>query len=127
MKKSLTKKRVAKRTTTSTFNVDIAQEFKDVKTEIGGLKNEISQWRNTVDVQLTRLNTNMDKVLSQIADHEGRITDLEKKSTQDQTRRETLSEAAKFGWVAAKLILAIGAIIGSVGGCAWVLKLLNVC
>ena len=143
-----TQKRQVTRTTakkTTTFDVDIAQEFKEVKSDFKEFKNELSSkiddtnkklddtnkkladWTLMVDRQLTQLNTNMDKVLSQIADHEGRITSLEKKSTQDQTRRETISEIAKFGWTAAKLILATGAVIGAVGGCGWILKLLGIC
>lgn len=33
----------------ATYDVDIGQEFKDVKNAISGLKQEIFAWRNTVD------------------------------------------------------------------------------
>lgn len=33
----------------ATYDVDIGQEFKDVKYAISGLKQEIFAWRNTVD------------------------------------------------------------------------------
>ena len=59
--------------TANTFELDIAQEFKDVKHEIVGLKNEISNWQKTVEKQLTKLNDNMEKVLNTLADHELRL------------------------------------------------------
>jgi len=33
---------------------------------------------------------------------------------------------AKFGWTAAKIVLGVGAVIGAVGGCGWILKLLSI-
>ena len=33
----------------ATYDVDIGQEFKDVKNAISALKQEIFAWRNTVD------------------------------------------------------------------------------
>lgn len=59
--------------TANKFELDIAQEFKDVKHEIVGLKNEISNWQKTVEKQLTKLNDNMEKVLNTLADHELRL------------------------------------------------------
>ena len=76
--------------------------------------------------QLTKLNTNMEQVLGQLADHEGRITKLEQKHIKSEARSETISDMAKFGWTAAKIALAVGAVIGAVGGCGWILKILAV-
>lgn len=49
----MVKKKMARRGAASTksaaYEVDIGQEFKDVKNEISGLKQEIFAWRNTVD------------------------------------------------------------------------------
>ena len=64
---SIKKKNVSaprKHANLATYDVDIGQEFKDVKNAISGLKQEIFAWRNTVDNQLTKLNSNMEKVLS---------------------------------------------------------------
>lgn len=122
------KKHVARiaKVKTASYEIDIAQEFKDVKQEIVGLKNEISGWQKTVERQLTKLNDNMERVLNTIAEHEGRITKLEQDALKQETRKETVSDMAKFGWIAAKFLLAVGAIIGSVGGCGWILKMLQV-
>ena len=120
-----------------TFNVDIAEEFNEIKNtltdglnrldeKLDGFKNEINAWKQEFVKQLTILNTNMDKVLSQIADHEGRITKLEQDNLKNETRKQTVSELSKFGWMAAKIAIGAGAIIGAVGGCGWVLKLLSV-
>lgn len=67
----------------------------------------------------------MESVLNTIAEHEARITKLEQESLKTETRKETVGDLAKFGWVAAKIILIAGALIGSVGGCGWVLKFLG--
>ena len=109
---------------TKTFDVDIAQEFKDVKTEISGLKREINAWRNTVESQLTKLNSNMDRVLSQLADHEGRLTKLETDSIKSLTKKEAVSDFVKFGWWAGKLVFAAGVAVGGLFGAAQVLKVL---
>lgn len=121
----------------TTFNVDIAEEFNEIKNtltaglnrldeKLDGFKNEINAWKQEFVKQLTILNTNMDKVLSQIAEHEGRITKLEQDALKNETRKQTVSELSKFGWMAAKIAISAGAIIGAVGGCGWVLKLLSV-
>ena len=108
----------------ATYDVDIGQEFKDVKHAISGLKQEIFAWRDVVDSQLTKLNSNMEKVLSQIADHEGRITKLEAYALKTATKKETISEFAKFGWWAAKALISAGIIIGSILGTAGAWKLI---
>ena len=128
MMKNHAKKRAARiaKVKSASYEIDIAQEFKDVKQEIAGLKNEISGWQKTVEKQLSKLNDNMERVLNTIAEHEGRITKLEQDALKQVTRRETMTDMAKFGWIAAKILLAVGAIIGSVGGCGWILKLLQV-
>ena len=72
----------------TTFEVDIAQEFRDVKSSIeegnakltarlDQFKAEIAGWKSVFDTQLTKLNDNMDKALSTIADHEARLTKIE--------------------------------------------------
>ena len=68
----------------------------------------------------------MESVLNTIAEHEGRITKLEQSALKSETRRETVSEMSKFGWIAAKIALGVGAIIGAVGGCGWILKVLSI-
>ena len=68
----------------------------------------------------------MESVLNTIADHEGRITKLEQSSLKSETRRETVSEMSKLGWMAAKFLLGVGSVIGAIGGSAWVLKLLSI-
>ena len=110
----------------TTFEIDIGQEFKDVKHAIIGLKNEITNWQKIVEKELSKLNDNMERVLNQIADHEGRITKLEQDNLKSETRKETISDMAKFGWTAAKILLGVGAIIGAVGGCGWILKILSI-
>ena len=112
--------------TVNTFELDIAQEFKDVKHEIVGLKNEISNWQKTVEKQLTKLNDNMEKVLNTLADHELRLDQLEKNALVHDTQVQTISNIAKFGWTAAKILLGVGAMIGAVGGCGWILKVLEI-
>ena len=139
------KKHAARSTKASTFEIDIAQEFKDVKktfsekldrldAKLDGFKEEISAWRSIFETKLTELNSNMKGVLERLTQHDYRFTEhdsrikkLEDGNVKTETRRETISDVAKFGWIAAKIVLIVGALIGSVGGSAWILKLLGIC
>lgn len=128
-------KRVVRATKkTATYNVDIAQEFRDVKSDFKDLKIELSNklditnqkldtWISTVREELSKLNTNMEKVLSQIADHEARIGELERGKLKSDTQKETISNLASFGWWAAKALIGAGILISSVLGTAGAWKL----
>lgn len=81
------------------------------------------------DTRLTELNHNMKVALEAIAKHEirfgeqeARLKSLEDSKMIDNTRKETVSEMAKFGWLAAKVIFIIGAAVGGLTGCGWVFK-----
>ena len=126
----------------TTYEIDIAQEFKDVKTtfsdglsrldaKLDAFKLEISGWKSIFDTKLTELNHNMKTVLDKIAEHElrfnehnNRIKALEDSKMVDATRKETMSEMAKFGWLAAKVLFCAGAIVGALGGCGLIFKTL---
>lgn len=105
----------------TTFEIDIAEEFKEVKNAISktnesilNLKEEINGWKNCFDRQLDKLNTNMEKALSAIADHEGRISKLEMASHDTTVKETTVDELKKFGWWAAKATLvAVLYLVGS--------------
>lgn len=79
-----------------------------------------------MEVQLSKLNDNMERVLDKLLDHEARLSRLETKNIKNEAQKETLTEMAKFGWMAAKVLIGVGAVIGAVGGCGWVLKLFEV-
>ena len=111
---------------TLTVEEMMAQRFDRLEEKLDGFKDEINAWKQEFVKQLTKLNTNMEQVLNQLADHEGRITKLEQKHIKAEARNETISDMAKFGWTAAKIALAVGAVIGAVGGCGWILKILAV-
>jgi len=73
----------------------------------------------------------MKTVLDKIAEHElrfnehnNRIKALEDSKMVDATRKETMSEMAKFGWLAAKVLFCAGAIVGALGGCGLIFKTL---
>lgn len=129
------KRRVAKTTRkNATYDVDIAQEFRDVKSDFRDLKVELSNklditnqkldtWISTVREELAKLNTNMEKVLSQIADHEARIGELERGKLKLDTQKETISNLAQFGWWAAKALIGAGILIGGMFGAAGAWKI----
>ena len=126
----------------TTYEIDIAQEFKDVKTtfsnglsrldaKLDAFKLEISGWKSIFDTKLTELNHNMKTVHDKIAEHELRFTEhnnrikaLEDSKIVDITRKETMSEMAKFGWLAAKVLFCAGAVVGALGGCGLIFKIL---
>lgn len=125
-----------------TFDVDIAQEFKnlyaqndvlkqemnaqniELRKEIQSLKESINDWKSSFDKQLDKLNDNMSKVLNQIADHELRLSELERQRLINSTKVETVSELAKFGWYAGKVVLTVGMVIGSALGGAKVWQMM---
>lgn len=128
----------------TTYEIDIAQEFKDVKLDFKDFKTELSNkldktnqklddWKTVFDRQLTTLNDNMKSVMDTIAKHEYRFTEhetrlnkLETIGVKAEVRREDLSNKAKVGWLCLKVGLGVGAIIGAVGGCGLILKLLQI-
>ena len=125
-----------------TFDVDIAQEFKnlydqndvlkqelnaqniELRKEIQSLKESINDWKSGFDKQLDKLNDNMSKVLNQIADHELRLSELERQRLINSTKVETASELAKFGWYAGKVVLTVDMVIGSALGGAKVWQMM---
>ena len=120
------KRQVSKTSTPSSVESFIESRFDRLESKLDDFKDEINAWKQEFVKQLTKLNTNMESVLNTIAEHEGRITKLEQNALKSETRRETVSEMSKLGWMAAKLLLGVGSIIGAIGGSAWVLKLLSI-
>jgi len=66
----------------------------------------------------------MEQVLSQISDHEARITELEKDRTAKAASSSAKEEMIKLGWAAAKWLIAAGILVGSVIGTGGALKFL---
>ena len=124
-----TKKHISRtsRKASATYDVDIAQEFKDVKATFSNrldkIEAKLDEWKTVFDRQLTELNFNMKNVMDKIAQHEFRLTEhdqrikcLEDGSIKIETRKKTMSEAKGFMWLVAKAALLVGVIIGSAGG-----------
>lgn len=125
-----------------TFDVDIAQEFRDLfkqntelrqdfndqnaglRQEIQQLKESINGWKNTFERQLDKLNNNMEKVLQTLTNHELRLTELENKVRADQVAADTKTEMIRLGWALAKWVLAAGVIVGGTFGVGGVIKFL---
>ena len=101
----------------------IETRFDRLEDKLNDFKDEINGWKQEFVKQLTKLNTNMESVLSQIAEHEARLTKLEQGKIKDDTQKETVSQLASFGWWAAKILLSAGALIGSVLGTAGAWKM----
>ena len=118
------KKRVARQPKAVTYDVDIAQEFKDVKSSIDGLREDLNAWKSIFDKQLDKLNENMTNVLNRLADHETRIGVLERVKIQSDTKHETISEMSKFGWWILRAAIGAGIVIGGVLGTASAWKLI---
>lgn len=122
---------------TATYDLDIGQEFKDIKTTFSNrldkIETKLDEWKMVFDRQLTQLNDNMKNVMDKLAQHEFRFTEhesrirtLENNKIKTDTHKQTMSEMAKLGWVAAKILLAVGGLVGAVGGCGWILKFLAI-
>ncbi len=115
-----------------TFEMDIQQEFRDIKKmildsnqemseRITKLSDRINEQNRLFERELTKLNQNMELVLNRIADHEARISTLETTRIQNDTKSRTLGECARFGWFLARWVLGAGIVLGSVlgGAKAW--------
>ena len=118
----------------TTFNVDIAEEFNEIKNtltvglnrldeKLDGFKNEINAWKQEFVKQLTILNNNMDKVISTIANHEIRITEIERKNLEETTKSKTIHELTKLMWFIAKGLITVGIVAGGIFGTAGALKI----
>jgi len=59
-------------------------------------------------------------------EHETRLNKLETADAKAEVRQEEMSNKAKVGWMCIKVGLGVGAIIGAVGGCGLILKLLQI-
>ena len=59
-------------------------------------------------------------------EHETRLSKLETTSMKSEVKCEELSNKAKIGWLCLKFGLGAGAVIGAVGGCGLILKLLQI-
>lgn len=119
----------------TTYEVDIAAEFRDVKASIAegnarlterldAFKAEIAGWKSVFDTQLSKLNDNMDKALSTIADHEARLTKIEEDCLKQQVQKQTVSEMSKLMFFVAKSLIGAGVVIGGVLGTAGAWKML---
>ena len=117
-----------KRVKATSYEVDIAQDIKEMKQEFRHefkeLRKDLDEWKVIFDRQLTKLNDNMDKALSAIADHEARLMKLEKRDLVDEAKTSARAEMVKLGWAAAKWVLAAGVIIGGTFGVGSVIKFL---
>ena len=130
MKRNRVQKNVVQRRAkaATTYEVDIAQDIKEMKQEFRHefkeLRKDLDEWKTIFDRQLTKLNDNMEQVLSQLADHEARITELEKNKTAQEAKTSARTEMVKLGWMAAKWVLAAGILVGGVFGAGGALKFL---
>lgn len=127
--------RKVQRALASTYEVDIAAEFKAVKDSIAEgnarlserldeFKTEIAGWKSVFDTQLSRLNQNMDKALSTIADHEARLTRIEEEALRRSVRTQTVSEMSKLMFFVAKSLIGVGIVAGAILGTAGAWKVL---
>lgn len=107
-----------------TYDVDIGQEFRDVKTAISKLRDDLNDWKNIFNAQLTKLNDNMTSVLNTLANHEQRLTELEQKTLKSETKTQTIGEMTKIGFWALKTAIGAGILIGSVLGTAGAWRML---
>ena len=73
----LRKRSVSKSTRESVEQI-IETRFNRLEDKLDTFKDEINSWKQEFVKQLTKLNTNMESVLNTIAEHEARITKLEK-------------------------------------------------
>lgn len=116
-KKSVAK---AQKNTVESF---IEQRFDRLEDKLDNFKDEINAWKQEFVKQLTKLNTNMESVLTTIAQHEDRITRLEQSRLKSDTQKETISNLAQFGWWAAKALIGAGILIGGTLGAAGAWKI----
>lgn len=137
-----------------TYDVDIAQEFRELhkqnaeiredmnkqnvelheglnrlqesfKTEIQTLRDQINVQTNAFERELGKLNDNMTKVLDQIADHETRLTTLEQKSKEQEIENGVWQKVKKASFNALVWLFWTGVVVSAAYGVKPALKVFN--
>lgn len=137
-----------------TYDVDIAQEFRElrkqntelrdgmnkqntdlrqdlnklnesVRTEIQALKDTISTQNHLFERELGKLNSNMEKVLSTLADHESRLTSLEQKSKKQEIEDNVWAKVKKTSLNAVIWLFWAGVVVSAAYGVKPALKVFN--
>ena len=121
MKKKVSKKHIIEEVKPTVESL-METRFDRLEDKLDGFKDEINAWKQEFVKQLTKLNDNMDKVISTIANHEIRITEIERKNLENTTKSKTIHEITKLVWFIAKGLIGIGIVIGGVFGTAGALK-----
>ena len=137
-----------------TYNVDIAEEFKELHRQNAGLredmnkqsaemheglnklnesfKTEIQLLKDSINVQtgafereLTKLNDNMSRVLNQIADHEARLATLEEKAKAADVEAGVWAKVKRISLHALVWFFWAGVVVSAAYGVKPALKVFN--
>jgi len=108
----------------------LENRFDRLEDKFDKMTTEINGWRSIFETKLTELNVNMKGVLERLTQHDFRFTehtkrleDLENARIKDDTKKDTISQLATFGWWAARAILGAGILIGGMLGAAGAWKI----
>lgn len=119
-------RRAAKRARKAVYEVDIAQDIREVRTEIKALSVKLDAFVNTFQGQLEKLNDNMTKALSALADHEARLTKLEFDAEKAQTKHDVVAQIWKDVKAVAQWLFKAGIALAALGGIGWAMKLAGI-
>ena len=115
-----------------TFDVDIAQEFHELRKQnsalqqdVQSLKDTINGWKSSFDRQLDKLNSNMERVLNQIADHEMRLTNLELKARDCEVEKGVWAKVKKASFNSLVWFFWAGVVVSAAYGVKPALKVFN--
>jgi len=109
----------------ASYEVDIGEEFKTVKEEIKILSGKFDLFTNAVKIELEKLNRNMAGVLEKIADHEARLSTLEKEKETKEIRRGFAKDVAQRVKQIAVWAVSAGVFAAAYFGVEWAVKLIN--
>ena len=107
------------------FRTEMNAQNSELRKEIQAIKEIINNWKNDYDRQLDHLSADKDKAMTQLGDHERRITSLELKAKKQEIEENIWSKVKKVSFNALIWFFWAGIMVSTAYGVKPALKIFN--
>lgn len=107
------------------FRTEMNTYNSELRKEIQAIKEIINNWKNDYDRQLDHLSADKDKAMTQLGDHERRITSLELKTKKHEIEENIWSKVKKISFNALIWFFWAGIMVSAAYGVKPALKIFN--